>query len=315
MKTETIPTLTLAAGIALTAASHAADDPTSIQKELMRLEDGAMERWRQGDPMGWSVIAAPEVTYVDPSLTQPLVGLEQYTRYLEALKGKISYGASEYMRPKAAVYGDAAVLTFNYRGSTRKADGTVTKFVPWDTTEVYARLDGQWKIIHTHWSYFQHTAPDRVDVPVPVVQVPDEPSGVLGELMRLEAAAMERHRKGNPLAYCEISAPSVTYFDGRTPQRIDGLVALKEEMTQQPDQSPFDVMEFLDPRVQVHGDTAVLFYRFLSTTLRPDGAVAQRRAWNCTQVYAKLDGRWRIVHTHRSFIGAQPPAGFASETD
>jgi ketosteroid isomerase-like protein len=315
MKTETIPTLTLAAGLALTAAGHAADDPASVQKELMRLEDGAMERWRQGDPMGWSVISAPEVTYVDPSLAQPLLGHEQYTRYLEALKGKISYGASEYMRPKAAVYGDVAVLTFNYRGSTRKADGTVKSFVPWDTTEVYARLNGQWKIIHTHWSYFQHTAPDRVDVPVPVVQVPDEPSGVLGELMRLEAAAMERYRKGNALAFCEISAPSVTYFDSRTPQRIDGLAALKEEMAQQSGQSPFDVMEFLDPRVQVHGDTAVLFYRFLSTALRPDGAIAQRRAWNCTQVYAKLDGQWRIVHTHRSFIGAQPPAGFASETD
>jgi hypothetical protein len=50
------------------------------------------------------------------------------------------------------VHGDLAVLTFNYRGSTEKPDGTVQSFVPWDTTEVYARVDVRWKIIHTHWS-------------------------------------------------------------------------------------------------------------------------------------------------------------------
>ena len=72
-------------------------------------------------------------------------------------------------------------------GNTRlNPDGGVASRLPWNCTEVFSRLQGSWKIIHTHWSYLQHTAPDRVDVPVSVVQVPDEPSGVLGELMRLE---------------------------------------------------------------------------------------------------------------------------------
>ncbi len=310
MKTEAIPTLSSATGLAPGAAGDA-----SVLQELMRLEDAAMERWRQGDPMGWSEIAAPEVTYVDPSLTQPLIGHEQYARYLAALKGKVSYGASEYLQPKAVVYGDVAVLSFNYRGSTRKADGTVQTFAPWDTTEVYARLNGQWRIIHTHWSYVRHTAPDRVEVPVPVVRVPGEPKGVLGELIKLEAAAIERYRKGDTLAFCEISVPSVTCFDGSTSKRIDGLAALEETMAQRAGQGAFDVMEFLDPTVQLHGETAVLFYRLLSTSLRPDGAVARRRAWNCTQLYARLGGEWRLVHTHWSLIGGQPPAGVASETD
>jgi hypothetical protein len=61
----------------------------------MRLENGAMERWRRGDPIGWTEIAAPEVTYIDPGLTRPIVGHEEYTRYLEALRGKILYDGSE----------------------------------------------------------------------------------------------------------------------------------------------------------------------------------------------------------------------------
>ncbi|MEW5983133.1 MAG: nuclear transport factor 2 family protein [Acidobacteriota bacterium] len=293
------------------------NDPAAVERELMRLEDGAMERWRRGDPMGWAEIAAPEVTYVDPGLTRPIVGLEEYTRYLEGLKGKIHYDGSDFMQPKAAVYGDVAILTFTYRGYTKKPDGSVEWNLAWNTTEVYARQDGRWKIIHTHWSYVRHDAPDRVDVPVPVVRVPQEPAGVLGELMKLESAGMERYRKGDPLAFCAISLPSVTYFDSGTPRRVEGLASLKEEMAKQAGQTSYDVMEFIEPIVQVHGGTAVLFYRFFSTSLRPDGSTADRQAWNCTEVFTKADGQWWIAHTHWSLIGGQPAprATAGPETD
>jgi ketosteroid isomerase-like protein len=286
----------------------------AVQTELIRLEDCAMERWRQGDPMGWTELIAPEVTYVDPALTQPIVGHEAYTKYMEALIGKISYGASHYMRPDAAVCGDTAVLTFNYQGSTPRADGTLQLFALWNTTEVYARVDGQWKIIHTHWSFVRHTAPERVDVPVPVTRAPQEHSGILGELMALEAAALQGLRNGNPFAFCDISAPSVTCFDDRTPERIDGVGAMKEHAARTSGENRLDAVEYLDPRVQVHGDAAVLFYRLLSTGLRQDGGVARRLGWNCTRVYAMSGGRWRIVHIHTSLIGGQPPADSASET-
>jgi ketosteroid isomerase-like protein len=270
MTTDTTAPPAVAAGQPPASTRPGAGAAASVLEELMRLEDRAMERWRQGDPMGWTEIVGPKVTYVDPGLVQPVVGYEQYARYMEALKGKISYGASEYTNAKAAVYGDVAVLTFNYRGSTRNADGTVTKYAPWDTTEVYARFDGQWKIIHTHWSYRDHTAPARVDVPVPVAQAPEEHPDVLGALMRLEATDAERLCQG-------------------------------------------DAADFLEPDAQVHGDTAVLFYRLLSARRRPDGGAASRRAWNCTRVYARLDGLWRVVHSHTSFICGQLPTGVASE--
>jgi ketosteroid isomerase-like protein len=132
--------------------------------------------------------------------------------------------------------------------------------------------------------------------------------------MRLERAALERHRKGDALAFGEIGgAPFGTYFDARTPQRVDGQSELKGELAQRPARPPFDVMEFIEPRAQVHGDAVVLFYRFLATNLRPDGTVAQRRAWSCTEVYARLERRWRIVHSHWSWIGARPPV--PSETE
>ncbi len=286
--------------LALAAAGAAG---ASLEETLMKLENGAMERWRQGDPMGWAEISAPEVTYVDPGLTKPVAGREAYTKYLEALKGKIHYDGSEYLRPRVVQYGDLAVMTYNYR-STSKDARTL-----WNTTEVYARIGGergQWKIVHTHWSFVNHESPDSVEMPVPMHTEPVAYSGVLGEVMALEMAAMERWRKGDPWGFTEISAPAVTYFDSGTPQRIDGVAALKEEYAKRAGKIHYDVMDFVEPMVQVHGDAAVLFYRFVDTHLNPDGSVSRRTPWNCTEVYVRsAGGSWRIVHTHWSLVNGR----------
>jgi ketosteroid isomerase-like protein len=222
------------------------------------------------------------------------------------LKGKIFYQGSEFIDPKIEIYGDVAVMTYNYRSTVKNTDGSVKSQTQWNTTEVYARLDGGWKIIHTHWSYLNHGLPARLELPIPVELTSKTYPGVLGELMALESSAMERYRKGDPFGFTDISAPAVTYFDTGTPHRLDGLGALKEEMGRRVGKIRYDVMEFIEPMVQVHGDTAVFFYRFLSTSLRPDGSIERRMPWNCTEVFAKSEGKWRIVHTHWSLINGQP---------
>ena len=299
--------LTMVAGIVATVKNTTAGEESgAVERTLMTLETGAMERCRTGDPMGWAEISAPEVTYVDPSLTKPIVGREEYTGYLEKLKGKIRYQGSEFIRPKVDVYGEVAVLTYVYRSTVENPDRPAGQSTLWNTTEVYARLDGGWKIIHTHWSYLNHGLPDQLELPLPVQLTPKAYPGVLGELMALESSAMERYRKGDPFGFTDISAPAVTYFDTGTPHRLDGLVALKEAMGGRIGRFRYDVMEFIEPMVQIHGDTAVLFYRFLSTSLRPDGSIDRRMPWNCTEIFSRADGKWRIVHTHWSFIHGLP---------
>jgi uncharacterized protein (TIGR02246 family) len=120
--------------------------------------------------------------------------------------------------------------------------------------------------------------------------------------MTLESAAMERWRKGDPWGFIELYAPDITYFDTGTPQRIDGLDAMSTEMAKRKGKIFFDVMDFIAPTVQVCGDMAVLFYRFLDAWLKPDGSVSHQIPWNCTEVYARMDGQWKIIHNHWSFI-------------
>jgi hypothetical protein len=42
--------------------------------------------------------------------------------------------------------------------------------------------------------------------------------------------------------------------------------------------------------------------RFFSTRLNPDGSIASRIPWNCSEVYVRSQDEWRIIHSHWSYI-------------
>lgn len=283
----------------------AGKEARSMEEAILSLEKDAMKRWQQGDPWGWAEISAPEVTYIDPSLTKHIDGLEEYKKYLKQFEGIINYQGSEFINPKIVIHGKMAVLTYNYRSTKTETDGSIIDQTLWNTTEVYCLLDGNWKIIHTHWSYIKQKLPQRTEVPIPLEMPQRTLDGIAGELMGLERAAMERWRKGDPWGFTEISAPDVTYFDTGTPSRLDGLEALKAEYGKREGKIRYDIMEFIDPKVQVHGDAAVLSYRYFSTLMNPDGSIASRTPWNCTEVFFKIGGKWKIIHTHWSFINGE----------
>jgi ketosteroid isomerase-like protein len=273
-----------------------------MEDMILSLEKAAMERWRNGDPWGFVEISAEDINYVDPGLTQPILGLEEYKSYMKKIEGQVHYQRSEFIDPNVVVVGEAAVLSYNYRSSVLSPEGEVTSQTPWNVTEVYFRRDDQWRIVHSHWSFIRHKLPESLEVPVPVELIPQKYEGVLGELITLESAAMERWRKGDPWGFIELYAPEVTYFDTGTPQRLNGLEAMRAEYEQREGKIHYDVMEFIAPCVQAHGDMAVLTYRFFSTQLNPDGSIASRTPWNCSEIYARMDGKWRIIHNHWSFI-------------
>jgi ketosteroid isomerase-like protein len=273
-----------------------------MNDDILALEQAAMERWRNGDPLGFVELSAADICYVDPGLTKPIIGLESYQASMERVKGRVHYQKSDFIDPQVVRVGDASVLSYNYRSSILSPEGGVISQTPWNATEVYFRREGEWKIVHTHWSFIHHRVPDVVELPVPVPSSRVEYTGVLGELMRLESAAMERWRMGDPWGFVELYAPEVTYFDTGTPQRINGGEALIAEYKLREGKIFYEVMDFIEPWVNVSGDMAVLFYRFLSTRLNPDGSVAHRTPWNCTEVYQHLDESWKIIHNHWSQI-------------
>jgi ketosteroid isomerase-like protein len=273
-----------------------------MTNEILLLEQAAMDRWRNGDPMGFVELSAEDILYVDVGQTRPIHGLGVYREFMRGLEGKIHYQRSEFIRPAVVICGEAALLTYNYRSSILTPEGAVTSQTPWNCTEVYFKREGMWKIVHNHWSFVKHRVPDQVELPLPVASTPTEYTGVLGELMTLEHAAMQRWRNGDPWGFVELYAPGVTYFDSSTSRRINDRQAMIREYQKREGKIFYDVMDFIEPTVQVCGDIAVLFYRFLSTCLNPDGSVSRRTPWNCTEIYQRLEGGWKIIHNHWSLI-------------
>ena len=273
-----------------------------MENDILLLEKNAMERWRNGDPMGFVELSAGDILYVDPGLAKPIQGLEEYQVYMKGLEGKVHYQRSEFLGARVVMVGEAALLTYNYRSSVLTEQGDVISFTPWNTTEVYFRREGAWKTVHTHWSFVNHRLREIVEIPLTLHSTETSYEGVLGELMVLKSSAMQRWRKGDPWGYLELYAPDVTYFDTGTARRTNGRQAMIRGYKKLEGKVFYDVMDFIEPSVRVCGDMAVLFFRFLSTWLNPDGSVLKRVPWNCTEIYQHMQGSWKIIHNHWSLI-------------
>lgn len=52
---------------------------------------------------------------------------------------------------KVQVYGDTAILTFNYAGISRAADGKIEP-VTAKSTRVYVRSGGRWMLVHANFA-------------------------------------------------------------------------------------------------------------------------------------------------------------------
>jgi ketosteroid isomerase-like protein len=121
--------------------------------EIIAMERAALDRWGAGDPRGYLEIMAPEVTYFDPVQERRVDGLPAMTALLLSWTGKIKVDRYEMVSPRVQQHGDAALLTFNLVSYRWRADGTEHPIAQWNSTELYARFDDNWRIVHSHWSF------------------------------------------------------------------------------------------------------------------------------------------------------------------
>ena len=138
-------------GISCSRTLPSADD---FQPEtIVALERGALDRWGKGDPQGFFDIMALDQTYFDPTTAKRIDGQDALRKYIAPFTGKIKIEKAEMIDPKVQRSGDLAVLTFNLVDyGAQVGDGPKTT-ARWNSTEVYQRLNGGWKIVHSHWSY------------------------------------------------------------------------------------------------------------------------------------------------------------------
>lgn len=124
-----------------------------VAKKLIAMERSALDRWRQGDPGGFLDIIAEDYTYFDPELDKRVDGYDGIKAIYDPIRGKILFPRYELIDPKVQVCGDMAVLTFNFKSYGPDDDGNEIERSHWHTTEVFRRIDTEWKLVSTHWSW------------------------------------------------------------------------------------------------------------------------------------------------------------------
>ena len=121
----------------------------NADQAILAQERRALDRWAQGNPLGFVDIDADDVTYFDDIGAHTRIdGIEAMRNYFASLEGKIPPHRYEVVDPKVQVYGDIGILTLRYHAYA--TDGE--PLTRWKATSVYRWTAGEWRVVHAHWS-------------------------------------------------------------------------------------------------------------------------------------------------------------------
>jgi ketosteroid isomerase-like protein len=124
----------------------------------------------------------------------------------------------------------------------------------------------------------------------------ETPTDIAQTIIGLERAALERWGRGDPSGFLEISAEDVVYFDPFQRRRLNGIGELRALYESIRGQVQIARFELIDPVVQAVDGMAVLTFNYVA-----EGTNEVTSRWNCTEVYRRDAGTWRIIQTHWSF--------------
>jgi len=128
---------------------------SDVAQTVIAMERAALDRWGKGDPGGFFEIMATPLTYFDPMTEKRIDGQADLRKYIAPYTGKIKIERVEMIDAKVQQSGDMAVLTFNLNDYGARVGDGPKMTMRWNSTEVFQRINGSWKIIHSHWSYLK----------------------------------------------------------------------------------------------------------------------------------------------------------------
>ena len=95
---------------------------------------------------------ADDYTEFNPTYPTRLDGKKLNVKFAEASENDASkLVVAEMGNPKVQVYGDVAILTYNFLGALQDPDGTINQFTA-KSTRVYAKKDREWKLVHANFA-------------------------------------------------------------------------------------------------------------------------------------------------------------------
>ena len=141
---------TLALLLMIGAPVQAADNP-QVSAEIMALARAqwASEIARQSTAQQ-NASLADDYTEFNGDFPTLIVGRAMADRMVDVLPNDKAM-FSDMQNGRVQTYGDTAILTYNFAGLRRAADGKVAPSLA-KSTRVYVKQGGQWKLVHANFA-------------------------------------------------------------------------------------------------------------------------------------------------------------------
>lgn len=130
-----------------------------LSQELIERERMVLDRWIAAETLAYVEHCDPDVVYFDTYAPGRIDGVEALTTHLGGIgtkmramlnaRGKARLDRHEMLRPQVRVFGDVALLTYDW---VAHVDAESQR---WRATVLYQRQDGDWRMVHAHWSVVQ----------------------------------------------------------------------------------------------------------------------------------------------------------------
>ncbi len=151
--TKKLLIVVLGTGLVALAPAATAQQPSkgSVADEIVAIVKAQWAAESQKNVAESMKHIAEDYTEFNGDFSTRLDGKAVAGRLIEAgNKGSAAVVASEMANPKVQVYGDTAILTYNYVGMTLEKDGKLQSERA-KSTRVYVRQGGTWMLVHANF--------------------------------------------------------------------------------------------------------------------------------------------------------------------
>jgi ketosteroid isomerase-like protein len=139
-----------AAAVTLTVPAWAADDPR-VAAEIMALARAQWASEIAGQPFTQQMTSvADDYTEFNGDYPTRIDG-KAMAMAMGAIPPSTKSVYGDMQNPKVQVYGDTAILTYNFAGISRQADGKMQPSIA-KSTRVYNRQNGRWMMVHANFA-------------------------------------------------------------------------------------------------------------------------------------------------------------------
>jgi len=142
---SSVPVFAQAAAKAAPSAKQAADEVIALTRAHWAAE-------MKKDAAAWGKNVADDYTVFEGAYPTRIDGKATMQHVVDGnFSGSDTLITAEMANEKVQVYGDTAILSYNYIGAVKNKDGKVSPALA-KSTRVYVRQAGQWMLVHANFA-------------------------------------------------------------------------------------------------------------------------------------------------------------------